>query len=72
MTVDRARTAVTIVSLAFPLGVFAIFAAVFLFMTIHTALAILVGPWGSYAIQAGLFLLAGALVWAKRTPKESK
>jgi uncharacterized membrane protein HdeD (DUF308 family) len=70
MTVDRARSAVTLVSLALPLTVFAIFAGVFLFMTIHTTLAILVGQWGSYAIQAGLFLIAGALIWVKRTPKE--
>ncbi len=70
MTVDRARKGITIAALAIPTVVFALFAVVFLFMTIHSALAIPLGQWGAYAVEAGLFLVAGVLVWAKRIPKE--
>jgi len=71
MTVDRARTGITIAALAIPTVVFALFVAVFLFMTIHSALAIPLGQWGAYAVEAGVFLIAGALIWVKRNPKES-
>lgn len=70
LTVDRAKKGITIASLAIPAAVFAIFAVVFLFMTIHAALANLVGQWGAYAIQAGLFAIVGVLLWSKRIVKD--
>jgi protein-S-isoprenylcysteine O-methyltransferase Ste14 len=70
LTVDRARRGITIASLAVPALVLGLFAVVFLFMTIHSALAILVGQWIAYGIQAGLFALGGALLWTKRISKE--
>ena len=62
MTVDRARKGITIAALARPTVVVALFAV--------SALAIPLGQWGAYAVEAGLFLVAGTLVWAKRIPKE--
>jgi hypothetical protein len=70
LTVDRARRGITITSLAIPALVLGGFAVVFLFMTIHAALAIVVGQWVAYAIEAGLFGAGGALLWTKRIPKE--
>lgn len=71
MTVDRARTGITIGALAIPTVVFAVFLVVFLFMTIHSALAIPLGQWGAYAVEAGVFLIAGVFIWVKRDPKDS-
>lgn len=71
LTVDRARTGITIAALAIPALVFAVFIVVFLFMTIHSALAIPLGQWGAYAVEAGVFLIVGVLVWIKRIPKET-
>ena len=71
LTIDRARTGITIAALAIPALVFAVFVVVFLFITIHSALAIPLGQWGAYAVEAGVFLIAGVLVWVKRDPKES-
>jgi hypothetical protein len=71
LTIDRARTGITIAALAIPALVFAVFAVVFLFITIHSALAIPLGQWGAYAVEAGVFLIAGVLIWVKRDPKES-
>jgi hypothetical protein len=70
MTVDRARKAITIASLALPASVFGIFAVVFLFMTIHSALAIPLGQWGAYAVVAGLFAIGGVFLWTKRIQKD--
>ncbi len=70
LTVDRARRGITIASLAIPALVLGVFAVVFLFMTLHAALAILVGQWIAYAIEAGLFGVGGALIWTKRISKE--
>ncbi|MDH4306790.1 MAG: hypothetical protein OEX04_04870 [Acidimicrobiia bacterium] len=70
LTVDRARKVLTIVALAIPAIVLGSFAIVFLFMTIHGALAIPLGRWGAYAVEAGLFAAVGAFLWAKRTTEE--
>ncbi len=67
LTVDRAEKAVTIVSLSFAAVTLALLAVVFLFMTIHGALAVPLGTWGAFAVMGGLFLVGGALVWSKRT-----
>lgn len=67
MTVDRASKAITIVSLALPALVLVLIAVVFLFMTIHGALAIPLGSAGAFAVIGGLFLVGGAFVWTRRT-----
>ena len=67
LTVDRASKAITIASLVLPLLVLALMAVVFLFMTIHGALAIPLTDAGAYGVIAGLFGIGGALVWQKRT-----
>lgn len=67
LTVDRATKAVTLISMAIPLVVFALLAVVFLFMTIHGALAIPLTDAGAHAVMAGLFAVGGVLLWRKRT-----
>lgn len=66
LTVDRADKAITVVALSFAMVVLALLAVVFLFMTIHGALAVPLGTWGAFAVLGGLFLVGGALLWAKR------
>jgi hypothetical protein len=66
LTVDRAEKAVKIIALALSAVVFGLTAVVFLVMTIHAMLRIAAGPWGAYAIEAGLFLIVGAFLWGKR------
>lgn len=72
MTVDRIAKGVTIVSLAIPLVVLGLLALVFLFMTIHAALAVPLTDAGAYGVVAGLFLIGGALLWRQRSrdPKD--
>lgn len=67
MTADRANRAITIVSLAIPIKVLALMGTVFLFMTIHGALAAPLGSAAAFGIIAGLFLVGGLLAWGKRT-----
>lgn len=66
LTVDRAEKAVTVASLALAALVLGVLAVVFLFMTIHAALAIPLGDWGAYSVVGGLFLVGGVLLWSKR------
>lgn len=66
LTVDRAEKAIKVVALSIPAAVFGLVAVVFLFMTIHSALAILLTQWGAYAVEAGLFGVIGAFLWWKR------
>ena len=67
LTVDRIAKGVTIVSLAIPLAVFGLLALVFLFLTIHRALAIPLTDAGAYGVMAGLFVVVGAFLWRKRS-----
>lgn len=69
MTVDRIARGVTVASLAVPLLVLAALTVVFLFMTIHKALAIPLTSAGAYGVLMGLFALGGALAWRKRAPE---
>ncbi len=72
MTVDRASKAITIVSLVLPVLVLVSVAVVFLFMTIHGALAIPLGSAGAFGVIGGLFLVGGAFVWTRRTRSEDE
>ncbi|HVR31498.1 MAG TPA: hypothetical protein VMS74_02195 [Acidimicrobiia bacterium] len=67
MTVDRIARGVTIASLALPLLVLALLTVVFLFLTIHGALAIPLTDAGAFGLMAGLFTLGGALAWRRRS-----
>lgn len=67
MTVDRIARAVTMASLALPVLVLGLLTIVFLFMTIHGALAIPLTDAGAFGVIAGLFAIGGALAWRKRT-----
>jgi uncharacterized membrane protein len=67
MTIDRVARVVTTVSLALPLAMFALLAVIFLFLTVHRALAIPLTTAGAHGTIAGLFGIGGALLWRKRT-----
>lgn len=56
-------------SLAAPLLVLALLTLVFMFMTIHGALAIPLTSAGAFGVLAGLFAVGGALAWRKRSQK---
>ena len=45
-------------------------ALIFLFMTIHEALAIPLGSAAAHAIIAGLFAVGAAFLWSKRDPQD--
>lgn len=70
LTIDRVLKAVRVVALALPALVLALMAVIFLLLTIHGALAIPLGHWAAFAVEGGLFLLAGTLLWRKRSPKQ--
>lgn len=70
LTVDRAANAIRIITLVFPTLVFGLLAIVFLFMTIHEALAIPLGSAAAHAIIAGLFAIGGAFLWSKRDQQD--
>jgi hypothetical protein len=67
MTVDRIAKGVTVAALAIPALVLGILTVVFLFMTIHGALAIPLTDAGAFGALAGLFVIGGALAWRKRS-----
>lgn len=66
MTVDRAARAVRIAMLGLPLLTLVLLAVVFLFMTVHGALAVPLGAGGAHSVLAGLFLVIGWFVWTKQ------
>lgn len=66
LTVDRAARVITMAALALPVAVLAVLGIVYLFLTIHGALAIPLGSAGASGVMGGLFVVAGALLWRKR------
>lgn len=70
LTVDRVDRVARIVALVLPAAVLGGFAVVFLFMTIHGALAIPLGDAGAFAVVGGLFGVGGLFLWQKRTSNE--
>jgi hypothetical protein len=71
LSVDRANRAIVIAGLGLPIVVLVSIAVVFVFMTLHGALAVPLGDAAAFGILAGLFGLAGALVWSKRNKERS-
>lgn len=67
LTVDRAAKAVRLTTLGIIAAAFGLMALIFLFLTIYQALEIPLEAFGAYGVLAGLFVLAGALMWWKRT-----
>jgi hypothetical protein len=70
LTIDRAERSVRIVALALPAIVLGALAVVFLFMTIHGALAVALGAAGAFGVVGGLFVAGGVLLWSKRIQRE--
>jgi protein-S-isoprenylcysteine O-methyltransferase Ste14 len=71
LTVDRANRAITMAGLIQPIIVLVLVAIVFLFMTIHGALAAPLGDAAGFGILAGLFVAGGMFAWRKRTKEAS-
>lgn len=67
MTVDRAARVIRLTTLGIVAAAFAFMAVVFLLLTIYRSLEIPLEPWGAYGVLAGLFVIGGALMWAKRS-----
>ncbi len=72
MTVDRVRRGVGIAAASLPLVVLALLGLVFLVLTIHRSLAIPLSPAGAFALEGGLIVVGGVLVWRMRNPKREK
>lgn len=70
LTVDRAERSIRIVALAVPAAVLGILTVIFLFMTVHGALAVPLGSAGAFGVVGGLFVAGGALLWVKRIRRE--
>ena len=66
LTVDKAAKAIRLTTLGLIAVSFALMAVIFLFLTIYGTLEIPLGAWGAYAVLAGLFVVAGGLLWWKR------
>lgn len=66
LTVERAEKVVKVVAFALPAAVLGLLAVIFLFMTIHGALAVPLGDTGAFGVVGGLFVAGGALLWWKR------
>lgn len=66
LTVDRAEKLIRTIMLALPALVLAILTVIFLFATIHAALALPLGDAGAFGVIGGLFLAGAVLLWRKR------
>ena len=71
LTIDRVERGVRITAIALPTAVLGLLAVVFLFMTLHAALAVPLGSAAAHAIIAGLFAVGAALLWSKRRQEET-
>lgn len=70
LTIDRASNAIRIVTLALPAAVLGLLAVIFLFMSIHAAIAVPLGSAAAHAIIAGLFVIGAVLIWTKRETQD--
>jgi drug/metabolite transporter superfamily protein YnfA len=72
MTVDRFDRGIKITALGVVAATLGIIAVIFLIRAIFNAVAVPLGVVGAYAAFGGLFVFAGAFLWAirKRQPKE--
>lgn len=70
MTVDRVDRILTIVAIGIVATVLALVALIFLTVALFRILANYTTVEGAYAILGGLFVIAGAFVWAKRNSEQ--
>jgi hypothetical protein len=67
LTIDRANRVIRLTTLGVIAAALAFMAVVFLFLTIYGALEIPLGEAGAFGVMGGLFVIGGALLWAKRS-----
>lgn len=72
MTVDRVRMVAKWAGLSLVLAVLALLLVLFLSIGVFRLLGELIGVRTAYAAFGGLFLVAGAFLWSRRTPTTSK
>ena len=66
MTVDRARSTITSISIGITAVTLALFAVTVLIKGLFRLLAVFVTEAGAYGIFGGIFLAGGVFIWAKR------
>ncbi len=69
MTVDRLAGAARWTAVGLVLATMGLLAALFLVFGLFRLIGELIGFELTYAVLGGLFLIAGMLLWSKRTPK---
>lgn len=67
LTVDRVARWVKLTSLGMIALTLGIMAAIFLLLTVYGALEIPLSPDGAFGVLGGVLLIAGALLWWRRT-----
>jgi apolipoprotein N-acyltransferase len=72
MTVDRVHRIVKIVSLGLIALTMAVAALVYLFVALYNLLAQWLTPAAALGVMAGIFLIAGLLVWIRRSARPPK
>jgi hypothetical protein len=72
MTVDRVHRIVTIVSLGLIALTMAVAALVYLFVALYNLLAQWLTPAAALGVMGGIFLIAGLLVWSRRSARPPK
>lgn len=71
MSVDRLRNVATWTAVGLVVATLAFILLIFLGLGLFRLLAELTSVEIAYAILGGLFLIAGAFLWSKRTPKRT-
>lgn len=66
MTVDRARSMITSISIGITAATLAVFAVVILAKGLFRLLAVAVTEAGAYGIVGGIIVAAGAFIWSRR------
>ncbi len=66
MTVDRARSTITAISIGITATALALFAVVVLVKGLFRLLAVVVTEAGAYGILGGIFVVGATFLWSKR------
>lgn len=70
LTVDRFARGIRLALAGTVAGTLVVIALVYLVVSVFRAVAVPLTVEGAYLAFGGLFILAGALVWLKRNPKD--